>query len=319
MPHLQQKDSTWQTRRPSSPFTRYTRSHRRQLFVVFALLCMLVYWTVCVGLDANTNLLTPPLPASPNFFAGGTQDRLVTIQSNTEKGPFDAVTEYTREGQSPTEPLKVLENAKSDVAGPDDVAERVSEGQPAAVQVIKGSSIHDIGDIEEQQSSAEDAFELQPVVADGGRLTESSKSLAVDRLDSSDSSTVHQGSRLEDLTHALPAIYPTEIEPVTSASTYVFPDTSNFERLNGLADELPDFVHIPLHMAVGDEVLEGWEEDWFARANYDATKHGRVREPKIDFVYTCKLLPAKIICRRQADVQRGQRVRRKICPYNATL
>ncbi|KEQ69631.1 hypothetical protein M436DRAFT_55353 [Aureobasidium namibiae CBS 147.97] len=84
-------------------------------------------------------------------------------------------------------------------------------------------------------------------------------------------------------------MYPTAsqlIEPVTSVSTYVFPDTSNFERLNRLADELPDFVHIPLHMAVGDEVLEGWEEDWFARADYDAAKHGRVREPKIDFVYT---------------------------------
>jgi len=326
MSQLQQKDSTWQTRRPSSPFTRYTRSHRRQLFVVFALLCMLVYWTVCVGLDANTNRLTPPLPASPNFFAGGTQDRLVTIQSNTEKGPFDAVTEITKEGHSSTKLLKVLENAKSDFTGPDDVAERVSEGQPAAVQVIKGSSIHDIGDIEEQQSSAEDAFELQPVVADGGRLTESSKSPAVDRLDSSDSSTVHRGSRLEDLTHALPAMYPTEIEtvsqlvePVTSVSTYVFPDTSNFERLNRLADELPDFVHIPLHMAVGDEVLEGWEEDWFARANYDATKHGRVSEPKIDFVYTCKFFLAKIICSRKANVQRGQRVRCKICTHNATL
>jgi len=280
---------------------------------------MLVYWTVCVGLDANTNSLTPPLPASPNFFAGGTQDRLVTIQSKTEKVPFDAVTEYTKEGHASMEPLKVLENADPHVAGPDDVAERVSEGQPAAIQVIKGSSIHDIGDIEEQQSSAEDAFELQPVVADGGRLTESSKSLAVDRLDSSDSSTVHQGSRSEDLTHALPAIYPTEIEPVTSASTYVFPDTSNFERLNRLADELPDFVHIPLHMAVGDEVLEGWEEDWFARADYDATKHGRVREPKIDFVYTCKFFLARIICSRKADIQRGQRVRRKICTHNATL
>jgi len=280
---------------------------------------MLVYWTVCVGLDANTNPLTPPLPATPNFFAGGTQDRLVTIQSSTEKGSFDAVSRYTKEGHLSTEPLEPFENAKPDVAGPDDVAEHVSEGQSAAVQVIKGSSIHDIGDIEEQQLLVEDAFELQPVVADGGRLTESSKSLAVDRLDSSDSSTVHRGSRLKDLTHALPAIYPTEIDPVTSVSTYVFPDTSNFERLNRLADELPDFVHIPLHMAVGDEVLEGWEEDWFARADYDATKHGRVREPKIDFVYTCEFFLARIICRRQADIQRGQRVRRQICTHNATL
>lgn len=307
MAYLQQKDSTWQTRRPSSPFTRYTRSHRRQLFVVLALLCMLVYWTVCVGIDANKNLFTPPLPATPNFFAGASEDRLVTVQSSPLEALSVAPSEHVDADYPSTAPLKLLDNVKPDTAQSEHVAEQISDSQSAAVQVIKGSSIHDIGDIEEQQSSAEDAFELQPVVADGGRLTESSKTQTLDRLDSLGGSASDRGSDSEDLTHPLPFSNGLEtsshsVNPATAISRYTFPDTSNFERLNRMADELPDFVHIPLHMAVSDEVLEGWEEDWFARAEYNAIRHGRVREPKIDFVYTCKCLFAHIICSQEADI-----------------
>jgi hypothetical protein len=311
MSYLQQKDSTWQTRRLSSPFTRYTRLHRRQLFVLFALLCMLVYWTVCVGINSHQNLYTPPLPASPNFFAGGSEDRLVTVQPH--KGLFIPGV-GNHDGMSPSSgPVRVSEGVKSVVLDEDRIAEeQTSESPTAAVQVIKGSSIYDIGDIEEQQSSTEDALELQPVVADGGRLTESSKAQAVDRLESQETSALNRGIRLEGLTRPLPATSANQFEaesqlvkPVTSISTYVFPDTSNFERLNRLADELPDFVHIPLYMAVGDEVLEGWEEDWFAHAEYNPTKHGRIREPKIYFVYTCKFLIPMRVCTTQADVRRG--------------
>lgn len=287
---------------------------------------MLIYWTVCVGIDANKDLFTPPLPATPNFFAGGSQDRLVTVQSNSKKEPFIAVSEDVEEGYLSTESLKLTEDAKSNTANSDHVGEQISGGQPAAVQVIKGSSIHDIGDIEEQQSSAEDVFELQPVVADGGRLTESSRSQAFDRLNSTDNSASDLDSEPEDYTHPPPAKSTDEIEtvsesvkPASSVSTYVFPDPSNFERLNRQADELPDFVHIPLHMAVSDEVLEGWEEDWFARAEYDATKHGRVHEPKIDFVYTCECALARMTCSTQADVQRGQWFRHKVRTHDATL
>jgi hypothetical protein len=314
MSYLQQKDPTWQTRRPSSPFTRYTRSHRRQLFVVFALLCMLVYWTVCIGMDTHQDLFTPPLPASPNFFAGGSEDRLVTVQPH--KGLFVPGVGNHDGLSSSSGSVKVSEGVNSEVLDGDRIAEeQTSENPTATVQVIKGSSIHDIGDIEEQQSSAEDALELQPVVADGGRLTESSKAQAVDRPEIQEGSALDRGTRPEGLTQLLSATFTNGIEaesrlvkPVTSTSRYEFPDTSNFERLNRLADELPDFVHIPLHMAVGDEVLEGWEEDWFAHAEYDPTKHGRIREPKIDFVYTCKFLIPMRVRRTQADVRRGQRL-----------
>jgi hypothetical protein len=289
MSYLQQKDSTWQTRRPSSPFNRYTRSHRRQLFLVFALLCTLVYWTACVGLNTSGNLFTPPLPATPNFFAGGSEDRLVTVQPH--KTASDAITED--HDRVKPQFVENLNTVKSEVTEHDPIAEK-TENRPASVQVIKGSSVHDIGDIEEQQSSAEDALELQPVVVDGGRLTDMSKTQAIDRHESSGSSAFDQDTSFKGGLHVGGAaveeagIGSQLTKPVTAGSHYVFPDTSNFERLNRLADELPDFVHIPLHMAVEDEVLENWEEDWFAHANFDATQHGKVAEPKIDFVYTCK-------------------------------
>jgi hypothetical protein len=312
MSYLQQKDSTWQTRRSSSSFTRYTRSHRRQLFLVFACLCMLVYWTVCVGLDTSQDLFTPPLPASPNFFAGGSEDRLVTVQPH--KASFTTVKDdQDKRSQKPVELMGVTE-------------ERTPENRPATVQVIKGSSVHDIGDIEEQQSLVKDALELQPVVADGGRLTDISKIQASDRLGHSEGSAFGGNTLSKSVPRPLGGDMGYEassesqlVKSLTSASSYAFPDTSNFERLNRLADELPDFVHIPLRMAVKDEILESWEEDWFAHADYDAAKHGKLHEPKIDFVYTCRFFFPKAIRKARAHICRGQRFRREVCAHNATL
>jgi hypothetical protein len=254
---------------------------------------MLVYWTVCVGLNTSSNLFTPPLPATPNFFAGGSEDRLVTVHPH--KAPFGAVIgDYDGVKVQSAEDLTTF---KTEVTEQDPIGEeRKTELRPASVQVIKGSSVHDIGDIEEQQSSAEDVLELQPVVVDGGRLTDMSKTQAIDRLENSLSSAFDQDSVLPPPGGAADeaGIGSQLTKLATAASSYVFPDTSNFERLNRLADELPDFVHIPLHMAVEDEVLENWEEDWFAHANFDAAQHGKVREPRIDFVYTCKYPISKV-------------------------
>jgi hypothetical protein len=264
---------------------------------------MLVYWTVCVGLDTSQNLFTPPLPASPSFFAGGSEDRLVTVQPH--KAPLIAVAK-DQDGFSQESAGLVDPRLPSHVSVAE---ERASENRPAAIQVIKGSSVHDIGDIEEQQSSVEDALELQPVVADGGRLTDMSKVQANNRLENSESSDSGQGtphaSHSNPLGGVMADVVEIEsqlVESLTSTSRYNFPDPSNFERLNRLADELPDFVHIPLRMAVKDEILESWEEDWFAHADYDAIKHGKLKEPKIDFVYTCKSILPKMIGKVRTDI-----------------
>lgn len=67
-----------------------------------------------------------------------------------------------------------------------------------------------------------------------------------------------------------------------------FPDVTRGRKIADMADDLPDFVHIPLAEAVQEEILEDWEDDWFANAVYNKEIHGALREPKIDFVYTCK-------------------------------
>ena len=279
MPYLQQKDSTWQTRRSSSSFTRFTRSRRRQLLGVFSVLCILIYWTVCIGLGSTRNeLFTPPLPATPKFWAGGSEDRLVTIQ--TSKGAF--VTDLGDVVEPPASQEIPRPQIFNQVASSE---EPILQERPATIQVTKGSSVNDIGDVEEQQSLAEDVSEMQPVVADGGRLTDISKSQAATQADNSQdpASISVQGAMTDKVKSAAGLLSPTTVSP-----GYVFPDTSNFERLNRLADELPDYVHIPLHMAVQEETLDSWEEDWFAHAVFEPKTHGSLKEPKIDFVYTCK-------------------------------
>ncbi|THW21870.1 hypothetical protein D6D24_01462 [Aureobasidium pullulans] len=269
MPYLQQKDSTWQTRRSSSSFTRFTRSRRRQLLGVFSVLCILIYWTVCIGLGSTRNeLFTPPLPATPKFWAGGSEDRLVTIQAS--KGAF--VTDLGDVVEPPAS-QEIPRPQIFDQVGSSE--EPILQERPATIQVTKGSSVNDIGDVEEQQSLAEDVSEMQPVVADGGRLTDISKSQAGTQADNSQDSA----------SLSLPGSLTDRVKFAMSPG-YVFPDTSNFERLNRLADELPDYVHIPLHMAVREETLDSWEEDWFAHAVFEPKTHGSLKEPKIDFVYT---------------------------------
>jgi len=228
----------------------------------------LIYWTVCIGLGSTRNeLFTPPLPATPKFWAGGSEDRLVTIQAS--KGAF--VTDLGDVVEPP---------ASQEIPRPNQVAsseEPILQERPATIQVTKGSSVNDIGDVEEQQSLAEDVSEMQPVVADGGRLTDISKSQAATQADNSQ----------DPASLSLPGSLTDRVKFAMSPG-YVFPDTSNFERLNRLADELPDYVHIPLHMAVREETLDSWEEDWFAHAVFEPKTHGSLKEPKVDFVYTCK-------------------------------
>jgi hypothetical protein len=51
------------------------------------------------------------------------------------------------------------------------------------------------------------------------------------------------------------------------------------------AELLPEIVHIPFEDAVKDVTLEGWEDEWVAKARFDSKKWGKLKEPKIDFVY----------------------------------
>ena len=60
------------------------------------------------------------------------------------------------------------------------------------------------------------------------------------------------------------------------------------QELNQRAEFLPELIHIPFEEAVSEEVLQGWEDEWVSEGVFDAQKWGRLEEPKIDVVYTCK-------------------------------
>lgn len=87
----------------------------------------------------------------------------------------------------------------------------------------------------------------------------------------------------------------TEKEPVISSpdqpikEKIIEAEPIDHLSLEEKADSLPEIVHITFEDAVKDEVLHGWEDDWVAHASYDAKKWGKLAEPKIDFVYLCKL------------------------------
>jgi hypothetical protein len=66
---------------------------------------------------------------------------------------------------------------------------------------------------------------------------------------------------------------------------YDFPTWDECQELKTKADALPDLVHVPFEVSVKDVVLEGWEDQWIAKARYSGPK---LAEPKIDFVYNCE-------------------------------
>jgi hypothetical protein len=66
---------------------------------------------------------------------------------------------------------------------------------------------------------------------------------------------------------------------------YAFPSWDACQEVQDKADGLPDLLHVPFEVSVRDVVLEGWEDEWIAKAHYSGPK---LQEPKIDFVYNCE-------------------------------
>ncbi|CAI6341080.1 unnamed protein product [Periconia digitata] len=66
------------------------------------------------------------------------------------------------------------------------------------------------------------------------------------------------------------------------SADYTFPARSECEHVKERADTLPDMLFMPFEQSVEDVTLQGWEDDWVAKAEYTGPK---LQEPKIDFVY----------------------------------
>ncbi len=93
----------------------------------------------------------------------------------------------------------------------------------------------------------------------------------------------------------------TESEPVISSDqqtekTIIETESQEHLSLEDKAALLPEIVHITFEDAVRDVVLEGWEDEWVADAAFDTKRWGKLQEPKIDFVYLCKLPKPNTTC-----------------------
>lgn len=67
-----------------------------------------------------------------------------------------------------------------------------------------------------------------------------------------------------------------------------FPNESFCDALIDRSDELPEIIFLPFEQTVADVPLAGWEDEWISTARYNAAVWGKLEEPKLDFVYTCK-------------------------------
>jgi hypothetical protein len=86
---------------------------------------------------------------------------------------------------------------------------------------------------------------------------------------------------------------------------YDFPSWDECQELKEKADGLPDLLHVPFEVSVKDVVLEGWEDEWISKARYLGPK---LKEPKIDFVYTCEHCCEKHNVPSANNIRRGQRI-----------
>lgn len=94
------------------------------------------------------------------------------------------------------------------------------------------------------------------------------------------------------------AAAPPPVQEATGAKGQTFPTYAEYQNLKENAEALPDILHLPFQDTVADVVLKGWEDRWISEVTYDVKEWGKLEEPKIDFVYTCKCChePCDSIC-----------------------
>ena len=99
--------------------------------------------------------------------------------------------------------------------------------------------------------------------------------------------------------------------------TKAFPNPLNVVELLTQASSLPEIIHVPFEAAVAEDTLEGWEDEWVANVNYDVKRWGTFKEPKIDFIYLCKMIKAHVMI--TSNRTRGERVRNRLQRHYASL
>jgi hypothetical protein len=205
------------------------------------------------------------------------------------------------------EAVRILEEAKQAIEEKKAEAVEAVEAVKAAPLLKERSE-----DPEPQSPPSENVAEVTPVYAedettpkeavlDSRRKPDSKGSKGdVEVIDHEPPALVKQASEKMIEQHLTPAVkyeesaiskkpQPQVGEPVK------FPPYLDYAELNDRAETLPDIVHTPFEVSTADVVLEGWEDLWYSEAELDIERWGKINEPKIDFVYTCKTFPCKIV------------------------
>jgi hypothetical protein len=142
-----------------------------------------------------------------------------------------------------------------------------------------GTEAQDVGGIQQQNLGGGGDFEAQ--VDTLLKADHPSKEVESDAPE--DDSAIEEGpEENENVKHPIETLQ----EQTAWTEKYQFPSWDECQSLKEKADSLPDMLHVTFEQSVKDVVLEGWEDEWVSKARYTGP---RLKEPKIDFVYNCKL------------------------------
>lgn len=200
-------------------------------------------------------------------------DIITAVDEITVAQPAPVVPEVKEEPEpkSKTAPAKEVKEVKED-EGKEDADVEPAESKPMTQEYA------------DEESETKDA-----VLSNKPKTDKSQGKGASEAIDHAPPAAVkHKSERVLEQHLAPAAKYEEDTTVITDHKHTKFPPYSEYVLLEEKAEVLPDIVHIPLQDSTADIILEGWEDQWFADAELDIPNRGRIQEPKIDFVYTCK-------------------------------
>lgn len=291
---------------PYTPY-RHRRSTRKYAYVVFLVIVVLLWKTGRAG-------RREPHPAE-------TKPAVIATRANTEKPsplPQRPIPRpYAHDAQNVQHPVALSPSPATPESSPrsspviakgptvahdHDEEESESHDGGETIDTIKEST----GDTVDHASQLEQAGDDDSAAGsdDEGGLPGTAKGTediqrqhVVDELvteimsDKKDAKEEEEGeeevSDVEETAEAAEkAKKPLTSDPLSAAEIrkedYEFPSWEECESVKDTADALPDILHVPFEDAVRDVHLEGWEDEWVAKARFTGSK---LKEPKIDFVY----------------------------------
>ncbi len=252
-------------KRESSPSYRRNALRRGYgLFIIFVVLPLLLYWYYIseVPQESRRTTINPKIedvePPKPEILA--TQSLPQKKENEVEVDVASPLLEERSEIDN--------DNSPSETAPPKEVSPEYAEDDTPGKQAVLDSR-------------------KKPISVPSEIIGEEPPAL------------VKQASEKLIEQHLSPAVKYDEIQQkeknvLKSASKHSgpqkFPTYSEYAALNEMAEALPDIVHLPFEDTTSEVILQGWEDQWFADAEFDVVRWGTLNETKIDFVYTCKNL-----------------------------